>query len=43
MGSISEIRIDVNMSEELILYCAYDVLYLGDLYNSFLKILYIKS
>ena len=38
MGSISEIRIDVtNMSEELIKYSAYDVLYLVNLYNSFPK------
>lgn len=38
MGNIWEININVkNMSDELILYCVGDVLYLPDLYNSFPK------
>jgi hypothetical protein len=38
MGNIWEININVkNMSNELILYCVGDVLYLPDLYNSFPK------
>ena len=38
MGLISNINIDIkNLKKELILYCAFDVLFLRDLYNKFPK------